>query len=113
MPVQVSVVQRLLSSHVMGVPRQEPLTSQASRLVQMSPSLQAVPRVMLTTHSPPTQASVVQGLPSLQTLSEPPQVPPPHLSPVVQPSSSLHETVLFVNLQVPESHTSSVQRLSS
>jgi hypothetical protein len=58
--------------------------------------------------------SIVQRLPSSQTLGVPTHFPPEHWSPSVQAFPSLHVTVLFTCLQpVTTSHQSSVQTLPS
>ena len=58
--------------------------------------------------------SVVHALLSLQTTAVPPwQVPPPHVSGVVQAFPSLHAAVLFVCVHVPVTQVSSVHGLAS
>ncbi len=90
--MQTSVVQSLPSSQV-GSPSHTPPV-QTSPVVQKSPSSHAVPFGSgLLTHWLPTssQLSAVQGLSSLQVAVPPVQLPPWHVSPVVQnrPSSQV------------------------
>jgi hypothetical protein len=86
-----------------------------SFVVHAFPSLHGAVLLVCTQPEVGLQESSVQGLLSLQFGAGPPlQVPPPHLSFVVQAFPSLHGLVLFVWTQ-PEagSHESVVQALPS
>ena len=93
---QLSSVHTLPSSQSgAGPPTQIPL-AQVSLAVQASPSLQGA--VLLTCAQPlaGSQLSSVQTLPSSQLGAGPTtQIPPAQVSPVVQESLSLQDTVLF------------------
>lgn len=114
-PVQISTVQGLLSSQERSpLPPQAP-SEQTSPVVHAFLSSQA--RVLLVCVQPVAglQASVVQGFPSSHgRMPGPAQLPPEHMSPVVQRSPSLHG-LLFEALKHPVSglHESDVQTLES
>ena len=73
---------------------------QVSPVVQALPSLHALALFAKTQPVTGLQLSVVQTLLSLHATAAPGrQLPPPHMSPLVQALLSLHVTVLFVFLQ--------------
>jgi hypothetical protein len=83
--------------------------------VQASPSSQDAVLFECVQPAAGSQASLVQGLPSLQSGAVPPtQLPPEHASPTVQALPSSQLSVLFAYTQpVAESQESSVQALPS
>ena len=112
--LQLSVVHRLLSLHVMPVPAHA-FAAQMSPLVQALPSSQIAVLAVLRQPDADAHESVVHGLASLQ-FSVPVELhrPPEHVSPVVQLLPSLHGTALAVYLQpVAATQASSVQVLPS
>ena len=97
--LQLSVVQTFASAQLRGLVAQIP-PLQTSPVVQNRPSLQGLVLGALTqTSLISLQESFVQTLLSLQILATPPQVPPPHVSPVVQNRPSSQGTVLLVLTQ--------------
>jgi hypothetical protein len=110
----VSFVHTLLSLQVsVGCVHVPPLHTS---VVQKSPSL--AHEAVLLVYTQPVEVlheSFVHTLLSLQvTALPPPQLPPPHTSPVVQALPSLQDTVLFVNTQpVDALHESVVHTLLS
>jgi hypothetical protein len=113
--LQESSVHELLSLQLgAGPPLQVP-PPHVSFVVQAFPSLQGVELSALTQPVAGSQESSVQGLLSLQLGAGPPlQVPPPHVSFVVQAFPSSHEFVLLVWTQpVAGSQESSVHGLLS
>ena len=89
-------MQALASSQSIGLPRQMPLSVQTSLTVQPLPSSHALPTVGLNVHLPAAHASVVQALPSLQTMGAPAQVDlAVHLSSLVQEFLSSQATPVF------------------
>ena len=101
---QLSVVQTLLSLQTIVVPGWHTPNPQTSPVVQALPSLHALVLLAKTHPVAGLQLSVVQALPSLQTIGAPPwHVPPPQASPVVQGFPSLHEAVLFMKAHDPVS----------
>jgi hypothetical protein len=110
-----SSVHGLLSSHTVAVPGWQLPPEHVSPVVQESPSLQAA--VLLVNAHPVARLHVssVQGLPSLQTSPAPGwQLPPPHVSPVVQGLPSSQAFVLSAKTHpVAGLQESSVQRLPS
>jgi len=98
-------VQGLLSSgHTVAVPPVQAPLRQASPVVQSELSLHGVPASAFANTQPVTelQPSMVQALPSEQTLGEPPwQVPPAQTSPTVQAFESLQGAVLSVHAHAP------------
>jgi hypothetical protein len=112
---QLSSVQPLLSSQLGAAPPTHVPPEQASPAVHALPSLQGSVLFVCVQPLAGSQASSVQGLPSLQSGAEPPtQLPPEHASPVVHASPSSQGSVLFAYTQ-PEagSQLSSVQPLLS
>ena len=116
---QVSVVQALLSLQVLAVPPHLPVV-QVSGLVQALPSLQVVPSVALANKQlpvPVSHESLVQPLPSLQTLAVPPQLPAVQMSLAVQALPSLQAlpsaSPMFLQLPVVGAQLSDVQALLS
>src|SRR5258705_444517 len=110
----VSVVQPLLSLQTTGVPGLQMPPPQVSPLVQALPSSQGLVLFVKTQPDDGLHVSVVQTLPSLQTIGVPLHTPPPHVSPEVQALPSSHGLVLFVKTQpVAGLHVSVVQTLLS
>ena len=112
----MSVVQALPSLQTTGVPAWQLPPPQMSPAVQASPSSQAAVLLVCTQPEPGTQESSVHGLLSLQFKAPAPawQVPPEHVSPVVQALPSSHAAVLFVKTHpVAGTQLSVVQTLLS
>jgi hypothetical protein len=109
-----SVVHTFPSSQLIGVPLQTP-PEHTSFPVQAFPSLQVTLLLVCVQPVAGLQASVVQTFPSSQFGGGPPvQVPPTHVSPVVQRFPSLHELLLLANTQpVVGLHVSVVQPFPS
>jgi hypothetical protein len=100
--LQLSVVQTFPSLQTVAVPARQVPPLQKSPFVQALPSLQALALFAKTHPVPGLQLSVVQTLPSLQTVAPPGlHAPPPHVSPVVQALPSLQALVLLANTQAP------------
>jgi hypothetical protein len=97
-----------------GPPRQVP-PLQVSDVVHAFPSLHGAVLFVCAQPVAGLQESSVHELPSSQFRAGPPtQVPPPHVSAVVQAFPSLHAAVLFACVQpVPGMHESSVHGLPS
>jgi hypothetical protein len=94
--LQVSVVQPFPSLHTSGVPGWQLPPPHVSPVVHALPSLHEA--VLLTYEQPVAgmHESSVQALLSLQTTGVPGrQLPPPHVSPVVQALPSSHDAVLL------------------
>ena len=113
--LQVSLVQTLPSSQLSAAPGVQALSTQASPVVQASPSLHGA--VVATFWQPVTgwQASAVQLLPSSQLLAAPGwQALLAHASPTVQASLSVQVAVLATNTQpLAGLQLSSVQTFAS
>jgi len=93
---QESVVQGLPSLQLKDVPLHVPLPH-VSDVVQALPSSHGALLFAWTHPLAESHESVVQGLPSSQIGGAPPvQLPPLHVSPVVQALPSLHGALLFV-----------------
>jgi len=111
-----SVVQGLPSSQFGGAPPAQVPPPHVSPVVQAFPSSHGA-LLFVWTHPivVGSQESVVQGLPSSQFGGAPPaQVPPLHVSPVVQALPSLHGALLFAWTHPPAgSQESFVQGLPS
>jgi len=113
---QVSVVQTLLSLQTTAAPAWHVPPPQVSPVVQALRSSQAAVLLICTQPEPGTHESSVHGLLSLQFKAPAPvwQVPPEHVSPVVQALPSSHAAVLFVKTQpVAGAQVSVVQTLPS
>ena len=115
---QVSVVHRSPSSQGLGLSGLHLPSAHCSPVVQTLPSSHAEPSAMAVNVQPlvGSQVSVVHVSPSSQAPALLPawQVPPLHVSPVVQTLPALQVAVLGVNLQpVPAVQESSVQGLLS
>jgi hypothetical protein len=110
-----STVQQFPSSQLVGPPPLQVPPPQVSFAVQAFPSLHGDVLLVWTQPFAGLHESSVHGLLSLQLGAGPPlQVPPPHVSFVVQAFPSLHGDVLFVWTQpFAGSHESSVQGLLS
>jgi hypothetical protein len=113
--LQVSVVQTLPSSQFGGTPPLQVPPPHVSFVVQALPSLHEAVLLVWTQPEDGLQESSVHGLLSLQPSAGPPlQVPPPHVSAVVQAFPSLHGAVLLVCTQPePGLQLSSVHGLLS
>ena len=113
--LQLSSVQRLLSSQFLAVPAVHLPALQTSPSVQLSRSSQPGPDKPTVVQLPPAQASVVQTLPSLQTFALPGrQTPSLQLSLSVQPSPSSQAPVgLTTFLHTPVTQASAVQAFLS
>jgi hypothetical protein len=100
-PLQLSVVQPLLSLHTLAAPLHAP-EPHASVTVHGSPSSQPIV-LLANTQLPvtPLQLSLVHALPSLQVLTVPAQAALPQTSPVVHGLPSSQGAVLLVNTQAP------------
>jgi hypothetical protein len=114
---QLSLVQGLASSQLLALPALHALPAQKSLRVQALPSLHAAV-FALVWHAPLTglHASVVHGLPSLQSVALPAlHPPPPHTSPAVQalPSSQTEVLGACTHAPVCGSQESLVQGLPS
>ena len=113
--LHASLVHGLLSLHTVAAPGWQLPAEHVSPVVQELPSLQAA--VLLVNAHPVSRLHVssVQGLPSLQTSPAPGwQLPPPHVSPVVQGLPSSQAFVLLANTHpVAGLQESSVQPLLS
>jgi hypothetical protein len=95
-----SLVQGLLSSQFGAAPPTQAPPEQVSPVVQALPSLQLAVLFVWVQPVAGLQASVVQGLLSLQFAAVPPtQAPPEQVSPVVQALPSLQLAVLLVWVQ--------------
>jgi hypothetical protein len=93
----VSVVQGLLSSQATGAPGRQAPPLHVSPVVHTLPSSHGFVLSMWTHPVAELQESSVHGLSSLQAIAAPGwQVPPPHVSPVVQALPSSHGLELFV-----------------
>ena len=109
---QLSSVQPLLSSQLGGAPPTQAPPLQVSFVVQASPSSHGFVLLVWTQPEPKSQLSSVQTLLSLQFGGGPPaQLPPLHVSLVVQASPSSQGAVLLVltqpvaGLQLSSVHT--------
>ncbi len=93
--LQVSSVQMLPSVQVSSAPGTHTVLAQVSPMVHTLPSLQ--PTVLAGKEQPVAamQLSLVQMLPSLQTIGVPEQTPAAHLSGFVQALPSSQPSVLF------------------
>ena len=113
--LQASLVQMLSSSQGTASPGTQPPPEQTSPLVHALLSLQASALAVNTQPPLALQLSVVHVLPSLQTTPTPEmQVPPPHLSPVVQELPSSQGSVLASCVQpLAAAQPSFVHMLSS
>jgi hypothetical protein len=113
--LQASSVQGLLSLQLVAEPGTQAPPEQTSPVVQALPSLHGSVLFVCVQPVAELQASVVQGLLSLQLGAGPPtHVPPEQVSFVVQASPSSQGSVLFVWLQpVTGLHVSVVQGLPS
>jgi hypothetical protein len=100
---QLSVVQTLLSLQIVGSREWHVPPLQLSPVVQGFPSSHGL--VLFVKAQTPVaglQLSVVQALPSVQTIAVPGlHRPPLHVSPMVQASPSLHGLVLWLKTQLP------------
>jgi hypothetical protein len=95
--LHVSVVHDSLSLQVVAAPGTQLPPAQASPVVHAFPSLQATVLFVCVQPVAGLHPSVVQTFASLQLRDPAPeQVPPAHVSPVVQAFPSLHDRVLFV-----------------
>jgi hypothetical protein len=111
-----SSVQGLLSSHAAGAPLLQTPPPQVSPVVQAFPSSHGNVLFVKTQPEPGLHVSVVQRSLSSQASVPAPvwQLPPAHVSPVVQAFPSSHGNVLFVNTQpVAGLHVSVVQAFPS
>lgn len=98
---------------VAGVPLQTP-PLQTSFIVLAFPSLQATELLVKTQPVEVLHESLVQTLPSLQTMAAPEQEPPEHTSPVVQALLSLQTAEVLMKTQPVEVlHESLVQEFPS
>jgi hypothetical protein len=112
--LHVSVVQTFPSLQTTPAPAWHVPSPQVSPLVHALPSSQGFALSVKTHPADGLQLSVVQALPSSQTIAMPPHAPPPQTSPDVHALPSSHAAVLFVKTHpVAGSHASSVHTLPS
>ena len=113
--LHVSVVQTFVSSHTIGDPGWQLPPPQVSPVVHALPSSQGLVLLANTHPVAGLHESFVHGLLSLHTVAVPGwQLPPPHVSPVVQGLPSSQAAVLFAKTHpVPGLHESLVQGLLS